>query len=120
MEVENVYKVAASEESVRKFLTSNGWEFEGKSDETEMDSYRNSKTGGRVCIEDISDGFPVTFIMGELGVKEFDKLARDLTPGIGLLEVDSSWEGEPTRIVVAMTVEQIKDMFGKRAKMRKL
>jgi len=36
------------------------------------------------------------------------------------LEVDSSWEGKPTTIVVAMTEEQVRDMFGRRTKMRKL
>jgi hypothetical protein len=37
-----------------------------------------------------------------------------------LLEVESSWEGKPTTIVVAMTEEQVRNMFGRRTKMRKL
>ena len=62
----------------------------------------------------------MTFLMGELTVPEFSIIASELTPEIQLLEVDSSWEGEPTTIVVAMTEEQVKNMFGKRTKMRKI
>ena len=36
------------------------------------------------------------------------------------MEVKSSWEGRPTNVVVALTVEQVKDVFGKRTKMREL
>ena len=39
---------------------------------------------------------------------------------IQLLEVDSNWEGKPTTMVVAMTEEQVRNMFGRRTKMRKL
>jgi hypothetical protein len=58
--------------------------------------------------------------MGELSVPEFSIFASELTPEIQLLEVDSSWEGKPTTIVVAMTEEQVRNMFGRRTKMRKL
>jgi hypothetical protein len=58
--------------------------------------------------------------MGELSVPEFSIIASELTPEIQLLEVDSSWEGKPTTIVVAMTEEQVRNMFGRRTKMRKL
>jgi hypothetical protein len=47
-------------------------------------------------------------------------VAGELTPEIQLLEVESSWEGKPTTIVVAMTEEQVRNMFGRRTKMRKL
>jgi hypothetical protein len=58
--------------------------------------------------------------MGELSVPEFSIMASELTPGIQLLEVESSWESKPTTIVVAMTEAQVRSMFGRRAKMRKL
>src|SRR5271157_4330588 len=105
---------------VRKFLTSKSWEFQGKDEEMEMDSFRNKKTGKKLFVEDISEDFPVTFLMGELSVPEFSNIASELTPEIQLLEVDSSWEGKPTTIVVAMTEEQVGNMFGRRTKMRKL
>ena len=120
MEVENVFKIATTYSRVREFLTSKGWEFQGRDDETEMDSFRNRKTGKELSVEDISEDFPVTFLMGKLSVAEFGKIARELMPEIELLEVDSSWEGEPTTIVVAMTEEQVRNMFGRRTKMRKL
>ncbi len=85
----------------------------------EMDSFRNEKTGKTVFVEDISEDFPVTLIMGELSVPEFSIIAHELTPEIQLLEVDSSWEGQPTTIVVAMTEVQVRNMFGRRTKMRK-
>ena len=62
----------------------------------------------------------MTFLMGELSLSEFSIIASELTPDIQLLEVDSSWEGKPTTIVVAMTEEQVGNMFGRRPKMRKL
>ena len=120
MKVENVFKIAMTYSRVREFLTSQSWEFQGKDEEMEMDSFRHKKTGKKVFVEDISEGFPVTFLMGELSVSEFSKIASELTPEIQLLEVDSSWEGKPTTIVVAMTEEQVRKMFGKRTKMRKL
>jgi len=120
LEVENVYKIAMTYSRVREFLTSNCWEFQGKDEEMEMDSFRNNKTGKKVFVEDISEDFPVTFLMGELSVPEFRLIASELTPEIQLLEVDSSWEGKPTTIVVAMTEEQVSNMFGRRTKMRKL
>lgn len=120
MEIENVFKIATTGSRVREYLTGRGWEFQGKDDEMEMDSYRNKKTGRRLCIEDISEDFPVTLVMGELGPTEFSDIASSLTPEIGLLEVDSSWEGRPTTIVVAMTEEQVEDMFGKGTRMRRL
>ncbi len=83
-----------------------------------MDSFRN--TGKKIFAEDISEDFPVTFLMDELSVPEFSVIASELTPEIQLLEVDSSWEGKPTTIVVAMTEEQVRRMFGRRTKMRKL
>jgi hypothetical protein len=86
----------------------------------EMDSFRNITTGKKVFVEDISEDFPVTFLMGELSLPEFSIIASELTPEIQLLEVDSSWEGKPTTIVVAMTEEQVRNMFGRRTKMRKL
>jgi len=115
-----VFKIATTYSRVREFLTSKGWEFQGRDDEAEMDSFRNRKTGKELFVEDISEDFPVTFLMGELSVAEFGKIARELMPEIELLEVDSSWEGEPTTIVVAMTEEQVRNMFGRRTKMRKL
>ena len=120
MEAENVYKIAVALSRVRKFLTSKGWRFQGKDEEMEMDSFRNEKTGKKLFIEDISEDFPITFLMGELSVAEFSNIAKELTPEVQPLEVDSSWEDEPTTIVVAMTEEQVRDMFGTRTKMRKL
>ena len=73
-----------------------------------------------MLVEDTSEDFPVTFLMGELSVLEFSIIARELTSEILLLEVDSSWEGKPTTIVVAMTEEQVRNMWGGRPKMRKL
>ena len=120
MEVENVFKIAMTYSRVRGFLTSKGWEFQGKDEEMEMDLFRQKKTGKKIFAEDISEEFPVTFLMGELSVSEFSIFASELTPEIQLLEVDSSWEGKRTTIVVAMTEEQVRSMFGKRARMRKL
>jgi hypothetical protein len=120
LETENVFKIATTYSRVRKFLTSKSWEFQGKDEEMEMDSFRNKKTGKKLFVEDISEDFPVTFLMGDLTVAEFSEIVSELTPEIQLLEVDSSWEGEPTTIVVAMTEEQVRNMFGKRTKMRKL
>jgi len=120
LEVENVFKIATAYSRVREFLMGKGWEFQGKDEEMEMDSFRNKKTGRKLFVEDISEDFPVTFLMGELSLAEFSGFASELTPEINLLEVDSSWEGEPTTIVVAMTEEQVRNMFGRRTKMRKL
>ena len=113
-----MFKIAATYSRVREFLTSRGWEFQGKDEG--MDSFRNKKTGKQLYVEDISEDFPVTFLMGDLNLAEFSDIARRLTPEIKLLEVDSSWEGKPTTIVVAMTEEQVRDMFGRRTKMRQL
>jgi hypothetical protein len=118
--VENVFKIAIAYSKVREYLTGKGWEFQGKNEETEMDSFRNKRTRKRLLVEDISEDFPVTFLMGELSLPEFSDIAGGLTPEIELLEVDSSWEGKPTTIVVAMTMEQVRNMFGRRTKMRKL
>ena len=120
LKAENVFKIAIPYSGVREFLTSNGWEYQGKDKEIEMNSFRDEKTGKKVFVEDISEEFPVTFIMGELTVAEFRIIASELTPEIQLLEVDSSWEGKPTTIVVAMTEKQVRNMFGRRTKMRKL
>ena len=120
MKVENVFKIAMTYSRVRDFLTNKNWEFQGKDEEMEMDSFRNKKTGKKVFVEDISEDFPVTFLMGEISVLEFTIIASELTPEIQLREVDSSWEGKPTTIVVAMTEEQVRNMFGRRTKMRKL
>ena len=120
LEAGNVFKIAMAYSRVREFLTSKGWEFRGKDEEMEMDSFRNKKTGKKVFVEDISEDFPVTFLMGELSVPEFSIIASEFTPEIQLLEVDSSWEGKPTTIVVAMTEEEVRNMFGRRTKMRKL
>jgi hypothetical protein len=119
-DVKNVFKIAMLHSRVREFLMSKSWEFQGKDEDIVMDSFRNKKTGKKVLVEDISEDFPVTFLMGELSVTEFSTIASELTPEIQLLEVDSSWEGKPTTIVVAMTEEQVRNMFGKRTKMRKL
>jgi len=115
-----VFKIAVTYSRVREFLTSKSWEFQGKDEEMEMDSFRDKKTGKKLFVEDISEDFPVTFLMGELSAAEFSKIASDLTPEIKLLQVDSSWEGKPTTIVVAMTEEQVRKMFGRRTKMRKI
>jgi len=120
MEAQNVFKIATTYSRVREFLKGKGWEFLGKDAEMEMDSFRNKKTGKRLFVEDISEDFPVTFLMGGFSVSEFGEAASSLVPRIGLLEVDSSWEGKPTTIVVAMTEEQVRNMFGRRTKMRKL
>jgi hypothetical protein len=120
LEVENVFKIAMTYSRVCESLTSKSWEFQGKDEEMEMDSFRNKKTGKKLFVEDISEDFPVTFLMGELSVPEFSNIASELTPEIQLLEVDSSWEGKLTTIVVAMTEEQVRNMFGRRTKMRKL
>jgi hypothetical protein len=120
LKAENVFKIAVTCSIVREFLTSKGWEFQGKDEEMEMDSFRNTKTGNKVFVVDISEDFPVTFLMGEISLPEFSIIACELTPEIQLLEVDSSWEDKPTTIVVAMTEEQVRNMFGRRTKMRKL
>ena len=120
MEVENVFKIAVTYSRVREFLTGKGWEFQGKDEEMEMDSFRNGKTGKKLFVEDISEDFPVTFLMGELSVAEFNNIANELTPEINLLQVESSWEGKRTTVVVAMTEEQVRNIFGTRTKMRKL
>jgi len=120
LEFESVFKIGMTYSRVLEFLASRGWEFQGKDEDMEMDSCRNKKTGKKIFVEDISEDFPVTFLMGELSVTDFSVIASELTPEIQLLEVDSSWEGEPTTIVVAMTEEQVRRMFGRRTKMRKL
>jgi hypothetical protein len=118
--VESVFKIATTYSRVREFLTSRGWEFQRKDEEMEMDSFRNKKTKKELFAEDISEDFPTTFLMGELSVAEFSRIASELTPEIKLLEVDSSWEGKPTTVVVAMTEEQVRNIFGRRTRMRKL
>lgn len=118
METENVFKVAATYPRVREFLASKGWEYQGEDDG--MHSFRNEKTGKQLCVDDISENFPVTFLMGEFSLTEFGEMTHTLIPEIKLLEVDTSWEGKPTTIVVAMEEEQVRDMFGKRTKMRQL
>ena len=120
LEVENVFKIASTSSRVREILTGRGWEFQGKDEEMEMEWFRNKKDGKGLFVEDISEDFPVTFLMGGLSVAEFRSIASELTPEIKLLEVDSSWEGEATTIVVAMTEEQVRNMFGRRTKMREL
>jgi hypothetical protein len=120
LKAENVFKIAVTYSRVREFLISKSWEFQGKDEEMEMASFRNKKTGKKIFVEDISEDFPVTFLMGELSVPEFSIMASELTPEIQLLEVDSRWEGKPTTIVVAMTEEQVRNMFSRRTKMRKL
>jgi hypothetical protein len=120
LKTENVFKIVVTCSRVREFLTSKSWEFQGKDEEMEMDSFRNKKTGKKLFVEDISEDFPVTFLMGELSLTEFSSIASELTPETKLLEVNSSWEGKPTTIVVAMTEEQVRSMFGRRTKMREL
>jgi len=117
---QNVFKIAATYSRVSESLKSKGWEFQGEDPEMGMDSFKSRKTGKRLLAEDISDGFPVTFLMGELSTAEFGDIASRLTPETKLLEVESSWEGRPTSIVVAMTEDQVRSMFGRRAKMRTL
>ena len=120
LKVENVFKIAMTYSRVREFLTSKSWECQGKDEEMEMDLFRNKKTGRELFVEDISEDFPVTFLMGDLSLAEFSDVANELTPEIKLLEVESNWEGRPMTIVVAMTEEQVRNMFGRRTKMRKL
>lgn len=120
LESENVFKIATTYSRVRDFLTRDGWEFQGKDEETEMNSFRKKKGGKELLVEDISDDFPVAFLMGALSLAEFSKMADKLTPEIKPLEVESSWEGRPTTIVVAMTEGQVRRMFGARTKMRTL
>ncbi len=83
MEEDDVYKIAATYSRVRKFLEREGWEFQGMDEE--MDSLRNKKTGDQLYVEDISENFPVTFLMGQLGLAEFSNMARKLTPETKLL-----------------------------------
>jgi hypothetical protein len=118
LEVENVFKIAVSHTRVREFLASRGWVYQGKHEG--MDYFRNQKTRRQLFVEDISDDFPVTFLMGGLNLAEFSDIANTLAPGIMLLEVDSSWEGKPATIVVAMTEAQVRDMFGRRTRIRRL
>jgi hypothetical protein len=73
LQVENVFKIATAYSRVREFLTSKSWEFQGNDEEVEMDSFRNEKTGKKLFVEDISENFPVTFLMGELSLAEFSK-----------------------------------------------
>ena len=120
LKAENVFKIAINYSRVCEFLASKSWEFRGKDAEMEMDLFMQKKTGKKVIVEDISENFPVTFLIGELSMAEFSTIARELTPEIQLLEVDSSLEGKPTTIVVAMTKEQVRSMFGGRTKIRKL
>ncbi len=117
-ETENVYKIAATFTRVRGLLVRKGWEFQGKDED--MDSFKEKSTGRQLHIEDISEDFQVTFLMGDLTLEEFSDIARQLTPGLKLLVVESSWEGEPTTIIVAMTEDQVKEMFGRGTKMRQL
>ena len=120
LEEDGVFKIAASYPKVRDFLTSEAWEFQGRDPGTEMNWFKQRKAAKELFVEDISDDFAVTFLMGDMSLEEFGQMASRLTPEIELLEVDSSWEGKPTTIVVAMTEDQVKRMFGRRAKMRKL
>lgn len=115
---DNLYKIATPYAKVRRFLMGKGWAFQGKSEE--MDAFRNNASGKEIYAEDISEDFPVTFLMGDLSLAEFGEMARHLTPQRGLLEVESSWEGEPTTIVVVMTREEVEGMFGEGTKMREL
>ena len=69
LKAECVFKIVVPYSRVREFLTSKGWEFQGKDEEMEMDSFRNKKTGKGMFVEDISEDFPVTFLMGELSVQ---------------------------------------------------
>jgi hypothetical protein len=82
LKAENVFKIAVTYSRVREFLIGKNWEFLGKDEEMEMDSFRNEKTGKKVFVEDISEDFPVTFLMGELSVAEFSIVASELTPEI--------------------------------------
>ena len=118
--MEKVFKIAVAHFRVRELLASKGWEFQGKDEEVEMDSFRNRMTGKNLFVEDISEDFPVTFLMGQLSLPEFSNIAAELMPETPLLEVESSWEGKPTTIVVAMTEERVRSMFGRRTKMRKI
>jgi len=120
LEEDNVFKIASTYSRVRGFLEDEGWEFQGRDAETEMDAFRAKKSGSRLCIVDISEDFPATFLMGELSLAGFSDMARRLAPGVRLLKVDSSWEGKPTTIVVAMTEDQVRDMFGRRVRMRQV
>jgi hypothetical protein len=120
LEERNVFKIAVAYPKVREYLTRKGWKYVGKDEEMEMDSFRNKKTSKRLFVEDISEDFPVTFLMGELSLSEFSDITSGLMPEIELLEVDSSWEGKPSTIAVAMTEAQVRKMFGRRTTMRKL
>jgi len=91
LKAENVFKISMPSSRVCEFLASKEWEFQGKDEEMEMDLFRHKKTGKKMFVEDISEDFPVTFLMGELSVREFSVIAGELTPQILLLEVDSSW-----------------------------
>ena len=116
-----MFKIATTYSKVREFLTSKCWEYQRKDKKMEMDLFINKKTGKKLLVEDISDDFPVTFLMGELSVEDFSEIARRLTPEIDILEVDSRWDGKPTIVVVAMTEAQVRKIFfGNRTKMGRL
>ena len=59
-----VFKIAMTYSRVREFLASESWEFQGKDEEMEMDSFRNKKTGKKLFVEDISEDFPVDLLYG--------------------------------------------------------
>ena len=118
---ENVFKIATTYSKVHEFLTRNSWEYQRKDEKMEMDMFRNQKTGKKLVVEDISDDFPVTFLMGELSMEEFREMAGRLTPEREIRAVDSRWDGKPTTVVVAMTEAQVRNVFfGRRTKMRRL
>ena len=69
-----LFKIAIAYSRVLEFLKSNGWEFQGKNAEMEMDSFKNKKTGKKVFAEDISEDFPVTFLMASLACRSSESL----------------------------------------------
>ena len=116
----DVFKISAAYLGVRRFLTTSGWESQGEDAEEGMDSFRNKRTGETLLAEDISEDFPLTLLIGGLTMAEFRVMAGRLAPGVKLLEVDSSWEGGPTTVVVAMAEGQVRSVFGRGTKTREL
>ena len=57
LKAENVFKIAVPYSRVREFLTTKSWEFLGKDEEMEMDSFRDKKTGKKVFVRTFRKSF---------------------------------------------------------------
>jgi hypothetical protein len=58
-----------------------------------MDSFTNKKTEKKVLVEDISEEFPMTFLMGELSNPKFSIHRDQIAVGLPsqLLSTSSNW-----------------------------